>query len=87
MSGRFNLQINYYQKDTAGDAVFSVFIAALFRPKRLFEQMPKANGYGDNVRLMVMYMSVPLIMASMLTGFVSAIVILPIGLAAGISTS
>jgi len=87
VSGRFNLHIHYYRRDNPGDAVFSVFIAALFRPGRLFADMPRAEGYADSARLMAMYMSMPLLMASMLTGVISAVVIVPVGLAVGLGTS
>ncbi|MDQ7011388.1 MAG: hypothetical protein Q9M29_06160 [Mariprofundaceae bacterium] len=87
MGERFNLQIHYYRKDNPGDAVFSVFIAALFRPGRLFVDMPRATGFRDSTRLMAMYMSLPLLMASMLTGIISAVVIVPVGLAVGLGTS
>lgn len=71
----------------ASEAAFSVFIAALFKPRKLFENMPQATSLADNARLMAIFMSLPLIMASMLTGIISAIIILPVGIAAGLGTS
>lgn len=77
----------YFSKDKVSEAVASIFFAALFRPRIMFEDLPRAQGYRESAWLMALYMSLPLLMASMLTGIITVIVILPIGLAIGIGTS
>lgn len=79
--------IIYYSGSRISESIASVFFAALFAPKRLFEQMPAASGYKNSIRLMAVFISLPLMMASMLTGVITAIVILPVGIAVGVGTS
>ncbi len=77
----------YYTGDKLSESIASVFFAALFAPRRLFGQMPNASGYRNSIRLMAVFISLPLMMASMLTGVITAIVILPVGIAVGVGTS
>jgi len=77
----------YAARDNLSEAVVSILFAAISSPKHMFEGLPRVSGYRDSMRLMAAYMSLPLLMASMMTGLITAIVIVPVGLAVGIGTS
>jgi len=77
----------YVTRNNLSEAIISILFAAISSPKRMFEELPRASGYRDSMRLMAAYISLPLLMASMMTGLITAIAILPVGLAVGVGTS
>ncbi|ATX82140.1 hypothetical protein Ga0123462_1276 [Mariprofundus ferrinatatus] len=100
MSGRFNPQYTYYRRDKLAEVFFSIFLVALFFPKRMFKGMPEAKNLKDSAILLAMYLSIPSILMTttfgaiasslapnMVVGALIFISILPVSLAIGLSTS
>ena len=98
--GRFNPQVTYYRKDRVAEVFFSVFIAAIFFPKRLFAEMPVAANLRDSVHLLALYMSIPTLMMTLtagtgipliapgfFSGLLMIVLIIPVSLTIGVSTS
>jgi|GEM_PF-3328328 len=81
-------EITYFSRPKAGEAMISIFAAALAHPTRLFAQMPaEVLAPRDSANLYGRYLILPSMMLSMVTGIFTAIVIIPVSLAIGLGTS
>jgi len=97
---RFNPQVTYYRKERVAEVFFSALIAALFFPRRLFAEMPEAENLRNSAHLLALYMAVPTLMMTMtagtgipliapgfLSGLIAILLIFPVSLTIGITTS
>lgn len=100
MSSRFNPQFTYYRRDKLAEVFFSIFLVGLFFPKRMFSGLPEARNLKDSATLLALYLSIPSILMTttfgaiasslapnMIVGALIFILILPISLAIGLSSS
>ncbi len=73
----------HFSSNRIGDTLPKAFVQTLTRPAAWFEAMPKAESYRDSAVLLAIYILAPALVASILTGFVTIIVILPLSLLFG----
>jgi len=82
------------------EVFFSVFIAGLFFPKRLFQQMPEAGPLKQSAHLLALYLLTPTLMMTLtagtgipfiapgfFSGLLAIVLILPVSLTIGVSSS
>jgi len=97
---RFNPQVTYYRRDRMAEVFFSVFIAGIFFPKRLFEKMPPAGPLKQSAHLLLLYLltptlmmtltagtGIPLIAPGFWSGLFAIVLILPLSLSIGLASS
>lgn len=97
---RFNPQVTYYRRDKMAEVFFSVFIAGLFFPKRLFSRMPEAGPLKESAHLLALYLLMPTLMMTLTagtgipfvapgfwSGLLAIALIIPVSLSIGVSTS
>jgi hypothetical protein len=74
----------YFSAASIGDTLFPAFKGVLGSPNDYFTAMPAARDYRDSFMLLCIFLSVPALVASLLTGVISIIFILPISLMFGL---
>lgn len=97
---QFNPQVSYYRRDKIAEVFFSVFIAGIFFPKRLFRQMPPAGPLKQSAHLLLLYLltptlmmtltagtGIPLIAPGFFSGLLAIVLILPLSLSIGLASS
>jgi len=97
---RFNPQVTYYRRDRMPEVFFSVFIAGIFFPKRMFQRMPEAGPLKQSAHLLALYLLVPTLMMTLtlgtaiptvapgfFSGLIAIALIIPVSLAIGVGTS
>jgi hypothetical protein len=80
-------QPTHFSSDRIGETLPKTFVQTLTRPAAWFEAMPTATGYRDSAVLLAIYILVPALVASILTGFITIIVILPLSLVFGFAAT
>ncbi len=73
-----------FSSDRIGETLPAAFRQTLTRPVAWFSAMPKATGYRDSLVLLAIYIAIPALVASALTGFITILIILPLSLALGL---
>ena len=97
---RFNPQVTYYRRDKMAEVFFSVFIAGLFFPKRLFKGMPEAGSLKQSAHLLTLYLLTPTLMMTLTagtgipfiapgfwSGLFAILLILPVSISIGVASS
>lgn len=97
---RFNPQVTYYRRDKIAEVFFSVFIAGLFFPKRLFSEMPGTETLRQSAHLLLLYLLTPTLMMTLtagtgipfiapgfFSGLFAILLILPVSLSIGLASS
>lgn len=97
---RFNPQVTYYRRDRMAEVFFSVFIAGIFFPKRLFREMPEAGPLKQSAHLLALYLLTPTLMMTLTagtgipfiapgfwSGLFAILLILPVSLTIGVLSS
>lgn len=74
----------YFSAASIGDTLFPAFKGVLGSPNDFFTAMPEARDYRDSFMLLCIFLSIPALVASIATGVISIIFILPISLTFGL---
>jgi len=74
----------YFSAERIGDTLFPAFKCVMGSPGEFFSAMPEARDYRDSFMLLCIFLSVPALVASIATGYISIIFILPISLTFGL---
>lgn len=97
---RFNPQITYFRRDKLPEVFVSIFIAGIFFPRRMFAGLPEGASWKESAILLAMYLAVPTLMMTttfgtliptiapgFFSGLIAILLIAPVSLAIGVSTS
>ena len=79
--------IRYFDRLKTSETIVSCFFAALTSPLKMFRHLPAPQGYKNSLILMAWFMVIPSIMLSIITGIITAIVIIPVSLFFGLGTT
>lgn len=77
----------YFSSEKIGETLIPVVKATLFSPSTYFAGMPRAQGYRDSLVLLAIYLLVPALLSSLLSGVVTILFILPTTLIFGMLTT
>ncbi len=79
-----NVTNTWFSSDRIGETLPAAFKQALTNPAAWFAAMPEATSYKDSLVLLAIYITIPALVSSALTGFFTVIIILPLSLALGL---
>jgi len=74
----------YFSAERIGDTLLPAFKGVMGSPNEFFTAMPEARDYRDSFMLLCIFLSIPALMASIATGVITIIFILPISLMFGL---
>jgi len=74
----------YFSADNIGDTLLEAFKGVMGAPNDYFTAMPEAHDYRDSFMLLCIFLAIPALIASVGTGVISIIFILPISLLFGL---
>ncbi|MDQ6972395.1 MAG: YIP1 family protein [Mariprofundaceae bacterium] len=74
----------FFSSDHIGDTLLAAFKGVMISPPEYFSAMPQAHAYRNSLTLLLIYLSIPALMAGMLTGVVTLVFILPLSLLFGL---
>lgn len=74
----------YFSTESIGETLFPAFKGILGSPNDYFTAMPAARDYRHSFMLLCIFLSVPALVASLFSGVISIIFILPISLMFGL---
>jgi len=76
---------DYFSSERIGKTLLPSFKATITSPTPCFENMPVAQDYKNSMLLLVIYLLVPALIASIFSGFITIVFILPTFLLFGIT--
>jgi len=75
---------NYFSSERIGETLLPSFKATMTSPTPCFENMPVAQDYKNSMVLLVIYLLIPALIASIFSGLITIVFILPMFLLFGI---